>query len=79
VAVVKGFFSETVQATTRQRSEVECGWVVVNTEKGRLLQLDTFTSKLRKNAGKKSQTMQLDRDAAKGLLDIIRGTFPGIE
>lgn len=79
MAVVKGFFSETVQGPTRQHTDVECGYAVVNTKNGRMLQLDTFGSKLRKNAGKKTQSIQLDRDAAKELLGIIRGTFPGID
>jgi hypothetical protein len=60
------------------RTDVECGWFVLNTGTGRLLQLDTYGSDDRALPGKVSQTLQLDQDAAAELLLVLRIAFPSL-
>jgi len=76
MAVVTSFFENPSERAARHETDVECGWSVVESPSGRLIQLDTFGSKDRKFVGKKSQTIQFDRAAAQQLLAIIRRTFP---
>ena len=76
MAVVTTFFQNPVERSGRHQTEVDCGWSVVETASGRLLQLDTFGSKGRQIVGKKSQTVQFDRSAAIELIAILKRTFP---
>ncbi len=55
---------------------VECGWRYFDVQGRRLLQLDTYGSSDRKIRGKISQSVQLDEEAAKQLLNIIAEAFP---
>lgn len=75
MAVVIRFFRNPNERSARHDTDVECGWSIVESSSGRLIQLDTFGSKDRKFVGKKSQTIQLDRAAAEQLMAIIRQTF----
>ena len=56
-------------------TDVECVWWVFESEMGRLLQLDTFGSSERRNPGQQSQTLQLDRDRAEELVEILTQQF----
>lgn len=76
MAVVTSFFENPNERASRHQTEVECGWSVVDSSTGRLLQLDTFGSEHRKFVGKKSQTIQLDRSRALELIAILRDAFP---
>jgi hypothetical protein len=76
MAVIQGFFENTVERATRHGTQVQCGWSIVDTPDGPLVQLDTFGSKDRKFIGKKSQTIQLDSEAASEIVKILRRAFP---
>ena len=76
MAVVTTFFENSIERSGRHQTEVDCGWSVVEAPSGRLLQLDTFGSSERKIVGKKSQTLQFDRSAARELLMILGRAFP---
>jgi hypothetical protein len=58
---------------------VECGWLVVSSDRGDLLQLETYGSADRQIPGKVSQSIQVDSQRASELLKIIREAFPGIK
>lgn len=57
---------------------VDCGYQLVESSEGRLLQLSTYGSDLRKSEPKVSQTLQFDREAARQLLQVMREAFPGL-
>ena len=63
-------------AGSSAHTEVECGWRIVESPTGRVLQLDTYGSDTRQLKGKKSQSIQIDARAAVELLDLLRSTFP---
>jgi len=62
----------------RPHTEVECGYRVVATETGTMLQLDTYGSGERQIPGKVSQSLQLDENLAHQLMKILRQTFPSL-
>ena len=74
--------SEFVEAQTERRkldpTTVTCDWLAFRTEQGPILQLSTGGSPGRKNPGKSSQKIQLDRAAARDLIELIATTFPGL-
>jgi hypothetical protein len=70
-----------LESTQKERATVHeqtrCLYSIVEGDDGaRYLQLDTLGSKGRRLAGKVSQSIQLDRQAAGQLLELIRQTFP---
>lgn len=77
MAKITEFFQVT-KAASPHPTEVECGYQVIHTEDGPLLQLSTYGSDTRRSEKKVSQTIQLDRKAAAELLEIIRSSFPGV-
>lgn len=61
-------------------SEVDCFFQVVLDEGGaRLLHLSTFGSDERKSQSKSSQSIQLDEQMARRLLDVIHDVFPTLK
>ena len=60
------------------RSEVECGYRIVNDGAETLLHLETYGSSNRAIPGKISQSLQLDRDAARELRRLIDQAFPDL-
>lgn len=70
-------FFRTTARSHRHPTEVECGYQVVNDERGRLLQLSTYGSDSRQSEKKVSQTIQLDSSAITELKRILEETFPG--
>lgn len=60
------------------RSDVDCGYTVLQSETGPLLHLATFGSDQRKFTGAASQLLQIDRERASELLRIIGEAFPGL-
>ncbi len=77
MALVTRFF-KTSAPNGRRHSECECGWSVTHRDDAVVLQLDTYGSTDRKAAPKVSQSLQLDEDGAKQLLQVIREVFPGL-
>ena len=59
-------------------SEVDCGYQVIDSAQGRLLQLSTFGSDTRRSEPKVSQTIQLNEERARELVTILRSAFPSI-
>jgi len=55
--------------------EVEASYSVFAWDDRRLLQIDTYVRADRELPGKKSQTIQIDRDAAEQLFRILRDGF----
>lgn len=68
-----------IQNVKAHESEVDCTFQVVEAPDGsRLLHLSTFGSEKRQSQPKVSQTIQLDREMAAQLVQVIKMTFPGI-
>ncbi len=57
---------------------VLCGWRAFDADGETILQLDTYGSAERQIPNKVSQSLQLDREGAAALLELIRGTFVGL-
>ena len=57
------------------RTEVECGYTVGEVGGEKILHLETYGSKQRAIPGKVSQSIELDRDAALELVQLIQKTF----
>lgn len=74
VARIRELF-KTTDASQAHPTEVDCGWQVIPGEPT-LLQLSTYGSDLRKSNKKVSQTLQLDRERALELAEIIARAFP---
>ena len=55
--------------------EVECGWRVFTVNGRTVLQLDTYGRPGREIPGKVSQSIQIDRQSAKELMELLRRTF----
>ena len=55
--------------------EVPCATFVVFTESGPVIQIDTFGRATRKSESKVSQSIQLNRESAKALVELINRTF----
>lgn len=62
----------------RHLTQVECGHRSFTVDGSTYLQLDTYGSSVRKLHGKVSQSIQLDKEMAKELKQLIERTFPGI-
>ncbi|MEU7860181.1 hypothetical protein [Nonomuraea sp. NPDC049141] len=77
MAKIKEFFQAT-KAASPHPTEVECGYQVILTEEGPLLQLSTYGSDGRQSEKKVSQTIQLDRKGAAEFLSIIAKAFPDL-
>ena len=78
VARIRTFLKTNLESREHP-TNVDCGYQIVIGRTGEvLLQLATFGSDQRKSPPKVSQTIQLDRDAAAALVDILRSTFAGI-
>lgn len=62
----------------RVHESVECGYSVFAGEGETYLQFDTYGSQERQIIGKISQSIQLDRESAAKIIEVIRRTFPGL-
>jgi len=71
-------FKQRTDANVGYRSEVECGWTAGSVAGRPVLHLETYGSSQRAIPGKVSQSLELDEDAARELLAILRRTFPGL-
>ena len=78
MARITEFFERPQERSGRHPTSVQCGYLVIDDEDETILQLTTYGSSTRAVPDKASQTFQLDRDAAKDLVTIIRSTFPGL-
>ena len=70
--------SELTSASTgRDHSTCTASWHIAERAGQPVLQIDTYGSPDRQDAGTVSQTLQLDRVTARALAEIIRRVFPG--
>ena len=72
-------FKERRGAAITWRSEVECGYTVGSRDDRRIVHLETYGSAERSIPGKVSQSIELDEERARELVDILRRAFPNIE
>ncbi|MGH2702352.1 MAG: hypothetical protein ACRDJ2_11340 [Actinomycetota bacterium] len=71
-------FSELSSGSTgRDHSTCSAGWRVTERAGERVLQIDTYGSPDRQDAGTVSQSIQLDHETARALVAIINRVFPG--
>lgn len=71
-------FTELESGTAKAHSTVDCGYKILTSPTGGLLQLDTYGSADRQFEGKVSQSIQLEEEAAKELLHILLRSFPSL-
>ena len=77
MARVRKFFPLTTSAKPHP-TDVDCGWLVIATAQGPMLQLSTYGSDARVSQPKVSQTLQIDEAGARELLRILRKAFPDV-
>lgn len=78
MALVRQFVPLHAQGTVH-RTETDAGWERVMHGTETLLYIGTYGSADRKSQPKTSQVIQLNRERAAELLQIIHEVFPGIE
>jgi hypothetical protein len=73
---------ENIELNSKERQSihksVECRAFVISEDGEKYIQIDTYGSEERQEAGKVSQTIQLSKEAAKQLKRIIENTYPDI-
>lgn len=77
MALIRDFHQVNSEKSAVHRP-VTCGWRAFDAGDLKILQLDTYGSDTRQIQNKVSQSIQLDREGAAQLLELIRKTFPGI-
>ena len=71
--------SRGTQSIQAHGTEVDCCYSVVHAPGGQtLLHLSTFGSDYRQSKPKSSQSIQVDREIAAQLIELMRTTFPGL-
>jgi hypothetical protein len=75
MAFIQSFRRGNRASVRLQPTQVECHYSVGKSGGKTLLQLDTFGSKDRENPGKQSQTLQLDEERARVLIQLLRSEF----
>jgi hypothetical protein len=60
----------------RRHSQCACGWKVVERDGVRVVQLDTYGSHDPQDRGTVSQSLQVDEERARELVQILRNAFP---
>lgn len=71
-----GEIKDVVKTRQQVHGRVDCSASMFEDRGERYLQLDTYGSPSRAFAGKTSQTIQFDRDAAEQMLHRIKRAFP---
>lgn len=71
-------FAPSDQRLSPHPTEVDCEYAVIDDGRARLLHLTTFGSENRASERKSSQSIQLDEERARELVDIIIKAFPEI-
>ena len=75
MAIIKSFGTMDSETLAPHKTTVDCKYGVVGYGDGKLIQLNTYGSKEREFPGKLSQTLQLDREQAIKLINILERTF----
>ena len=76
MALIKNFVRRELGRGAVHPTSVDCYFHVFDVNGTTILQLDTQGSRDRKEPNKQSQTLQLNRDSARRLVDILRRAFP---
>jgi hypothetical protein len=74
MALVRNFEPKAMERNSLHK-EIGASYSVFGDGEDKVLQIDTYGSDDRQIPGKKSQTLQLDRQGAERLLQIIRSEF----
>jgi hypothetical protein len=74
MALVRSFEPKTMERNALHK-EIGASYSVFGDGEAKVLQIDTYGSEDRQIPGKKSQTLQLDRQGAENLLRIIQREF----
>jgi hypothetical protein len=78
MALIRRFIENAQGPQRRHPTTVECGYRIVTVDSDVYLQLDTYGSNDRQIPGKTSQSLQLDREAAQQLKQLLERSFPGV-
>jgi hypothetical protein len=76
MALMKQFLAAPTVVGGMHRTSVDCYWKSFEAGGSRILQLDTFGSEERQIPGKLSQTLRLDEEQARRLVNLIDRVFP---
>jgi hypothetical protein len=76
LARINGFQKITSDRNRLHKTEVECGYAIIDVGGQRYIQLETYGSSDRKIPGKISQTFQLDKEQALELRRLLQLAFP---
>jgi len=74
MALVRNFRKSELEKNS-VHDEIEASYAVFEQDQRVLIQIDTFGRKSRQIPGKKSQTIQLDREGAEQLYKILKTAF----
>lgn len=78
MALIRRFFHLHGEGSVH-RSETDAGWAKVLNGQEHLLYIGTYGSDQRQSKPKPSQVIQLDRERASELVQIIHDVFPGLD
>lgn len=71
-------FDEIATGNDKVHGPVTCGYKIFAGPTSTILQLDTYGSSERQISGKQSQSIQLDTEAARRLMELLDRAFPGL-
>lgn len=74
MALIRTFEARVIERRT-VHDEIPAAYSAFTIDGRRLVQIDTFGREVRQHPGKKSQTIQLDRDGAHTLVEILKQEF----
>jgi hypothetical protein len=74
MALVRNFRKSELEKNS-VHDEIEASYAIFERDERILVQIDTFGRKSRQIPGKKSQTIQLDREGAEHLYKILKTAF----
>jgi hypothetical protein len=78
MAYITEFHASPSGGESRQHSTCTAGWRLAERSGERVVQIDTYGSPERQDAGTVSQSLQLDEARARELVAILCQTFPSI-
>lgn len=71
--------SERHLESARRHQPTDATWAFVGDSSGEpIVQIDTYGSDQRKLRGKSRQSIQVDREMAKQLVEVLRRAYPGL-
>ena len=74
MALIRKFERQSMERNT-VHSEISATYTVFNKDGAQFIQIDSYGSESREIPGKKSQSFQLDKEAARSLYQILQTEF----